>query len=321
MESYLLNALLVVLVINFVYMPYSYRDSFEYGNLKLVDELSNPILQEEFRVKIRTADVLIIDNIQFLAGKESTQEEFFHTFNALYNFQKQIIITSDRPPRDIPQLEERLRTRFEGGLITEIQLPNLETKIIILRREAKKEKIKFSDEVMHFIASKIESNIRDLKGAITKIKAYSELLNEEPTEDIIEKILKEYLIEIKSRGLPDKSKDNKTFEKNDQYLSEESISKRLSALRLKLMPILYQKSKIISLDKKNFKKIMVKCGKCGNSIFTDDIKCNNCGIIFEDKMYQCPKCQTPIDPNENSCNYCKTNFKFKISELIEKKKK
>lgn len=130
----------------------------------------------QFRNKYRNIDVLLIDDIQFLAGKEQTQEEFFHTFNALHNDQKQIIISSDRPPKEIPTLEDRLRSRFEWGLITDITPPDLETRIAILRKKANAEQLDVSNEVMLYIASQIDTNIRELEGALTRVIAYANLV-------------------------------------------------------------------------------------------------------------------------------------------------
>ncbi|NLZ92859.1 MAG: chromosomal replication initiator protein DnaA [Firmicutes bacterium] len=145
---------------------------------KFTNEFINSIRDnktEAFRNKYRNIDVLLIDDIQFLAGKETTQEEFFHTFNALHENNKQIIISSDRPPKDIPTLEDRLRSRFEWGLITDIQAPDLETRIAILRKKASTEKIKISDDVIHYIANNIVTNIRELEGAFIRVIAYSSL--------------------------------------------------------------------------------------------------------------------------------------------------
>lgn len=146
----------------------------------------------EFRNKYRLVDILLIDDIQFVAGKERTQEEFFHTFNTLYEANKQIVISSDRPPKEISTLEDRLRSRFEWGLLADIQPPDLETRVSILSKKAKNDSYNFPDDVLLFIASKVKSNIRELEGALLRVAAYATLIqkpiNMETTQDALKDI-------------------------------------------------------------------------------------------------------------------------------------
>lgn len=152
------------------------------------DEFTNELIAAirfsktlEFRQKYRQVDVLLVDDVQFIGGKESTQEEFFHTFNALYESHKQIVLTSDRPPKEIKTLEDRLRTRFESGLLADIQPPDIETRIAIIKRKAELLNITLSNEVCEYIASKIKTNIRQLEGVVKKIRAQYLLSGKKPT--------------------------------------------------------------------------------------------------------------------------------------------
>ena len=169
---------------------------------KFTNEFINSIRDNKainFRNKYRNVDVLLIDDIQFLAGKESTQEEFFHTFNTLHEESKQIVISSDRPPKEIPTLEDRLRSRFEWGLITDIAPPDLETRIAILRKKARADGLDIPNEVMLYIANQIDSNIRELEGALIRVVAYSSLVNKDITAELASEALKDIMPNSKPR--------------------------------------------------------------------------------------------------------------------------
>jgi chromosomal replication initiator protein len=170
---------------------------------KFTNDLINSISSnsmESFRNKYRSADLLMIDDIQFLAGKDRTKEEFFHTFNTLHEASKQIVISSDRPPKEIPTLEERLWSRFEWGLIADIQPPDLETRIAILKKKSETEELAIPQEVLTLIATKMFSNIRELEGALIKVIAYSSLTSEAITLSMAESILKDIMAPSKDRS-------------------------------------------------------------------------------------------------------------------------
>lgn len=171
---------------------------------KFTNEFINSIRDNkaiEFRNKYRNVDVLLIDDIQFLAGKEQTQEEFFHTFNTLHEESKQIVISSDRPPKEIPTLEDRLRSRFEWGLITDITPPDLETRIAILRKKAKAEGLDIPNEVMLYIANQIDTNIRELEGALIRVVAYSSLINKDINASVAAEALKNLITASRPKTL------------------------------------------------------------------------------------------------------------------------
>ena len=188
----------------------AYVSSEKFTN-ELISAIQNNRTQD-FKNKYRTMDLLLIDDIQFLANKESTQEEFFHTFNSLYDAKKQIVISSDRPPKEIQSIEERLVSRFEWGLVMDIQPPDLETRIAILKKKAELRNFVVPDEVIYFLAQNIPSNIRELEGALNRTMACSQLSSEEITTENVANWLKDTIRTI--------SKDPVSIERIQELVSE-----------------------------------------------------------------------------------------------------
>lgn len=205
-----------------------------YTSEKFMNELINSLRyakMDEFRNKFRSMDVLLIDDVQFIAGKERTQEEFFHTFNALYESHKQIVVTSDKFPKEIPGLEERLRSRFEWGLIADIQAPDVETKQAILKMKAESNNIELPEEVAQFLANSVSSNVRELEGFLIRIGAYASLTATPVTLSMAREVLKDILVE-KNRELTIEEIQKAVASHYGLKIADLKSAKRLKALVL-----------------------------------------------------------------------------------------
>ncbi len=221
-----------------------------YSSERFTNELINSLRHakmNEFRNKFRSIDILLIDDIQFIAGKKSTQEEFFHTFNSLYESHKQIIVTSDKFPKEIPDLEERLRSRFEWGLIADIQAPDTETKQAILKMKADQNNIKISEDVIYFIANSITNNVRELEGYLIRIGAYSSLTSTPISVEMAKKILKDILIENNREITIEKIQKNVADHFNIK-VNELKSSKRLKNIVLPRQISMYICRKLTNLS-------------------------------------------------------------------------
>ncbi len=199
-KTHLMQAIAHYIVTKNPQMKVKYGSSEKFTN-ELIMAIQKRSTQK-FRQKYREMDVLLIDDVQFLSGKEAVQEEFFHTFNVLYDSHKQIVVSSDRPPREIPRLEERLVSRFSWGLVVDIQPPDLETRVAILKKKLENEPIEIGSDVLYFIAENITTNIRELEGALIRIIAYSLVENKQITVDLARHILKDVMKEINKRVTP-----------------------------------------------------------------------------------------------------------------------
>ncbi len=221
-KTHLLHAIGQYTLINHGFNRVYYLSSEKFTNEFINAIRDNKTL--DFRNKYRFMDVLLIDDIQFLAGKEQTQEEFFHTFNALHDNNKQIIISSDRPPKEIPTLEDRLRSRFEWGLITDLQPPDLETRTAILKKKANSDGIEMPDQVIQYIAGKVNTNIRELEGALIRIVAYASLFKAPVTIELTETALQD-IINTRQKNITVSTIINQTAE-NFNLTPKDLLSKK-----------------------------------------------------------------------------------------------
>lgn len=200
---------------------------------KFMNEMINSIRDDrmpDFKNRYRSIDLLLIDDIQFLAGKERTQEEFFYTFEALHGASRQIVISSDRPPKDIPTLEERLRTRFEWGLIADIQSPDFETRVAILRKKAQVESLAIPDEVLSFIATRVTHNIRELEGALTRVIAYASFAGSDVDIRLAGEALRDLVTDARPRTINIASIQSVVAEHYDLRVEDLKAKRRTRAL-------------------------------------------------------------------------------------------
>jgi chromosomal replication initiator protein len=201
-KTHLLQAIGNEIVINFSSRKVKYIPSEKFAS-EMVSAIRKHSV-EKFKSKYRMVDVLILDDVQFLAGKEKTQEEFFHVFNNLYETNKQIVLSSDRPPKAIPALATRLRSRFEGGMIADIGYPDYETRMAILEAKCQERKFHFPEEILDYIASNIQKNIRELEGALIRLSAFQKLQNHTPDLEITKSLLKNLIVSPKKIITPKK---------------------------------------------------------------------------------------------------------------------
>jgi len=270
-KSHLLHAIGHVVAKNNLNIVYVSSEQFTNEFVNAIRERKN----EEFRNKYRSADVLLIDDIQFIADKEQTQEGFFHTFNDLHNNNKQIVVTSDRSPKSMPLLEDRLRSRFEWGLIADIQPPDLETRLAILRAKADEQEVEVPYEVLNYIARKIQKNIRELEGSLNRVVAYSRLCNNIPTAEIAAQALTDFPTDGSRRSItPDQviSAVSEYFNIDEEILRGSKRDKPVALARQVAMYILREETQLslsqigVQLGKRDHKTIMHGCQKITTDI-------------------------------------------------------
>ena len=253
---------------------------------KFTNDLINSIKDkkmDKFRQLYRDVDVLLVDDVQFLAGKIQTQEEFFHTFNELHANNKQIILTSDRPPKEIPTLEERLRTRFEWGLIADIQPPELETRIAILRKKSEESSLPIGDDILHFIATQIPSNVREMEGALNRIVAYASLLNTEISLSIASNVIKDLIGIRQEKPLTIqqiKKKISQYFSLDEDEICSKSRAKEIAYARQIGMYLSRELTKVSlpkigeSFGKRDHTTVMHACDKI-KALVAEDMETKN----------------------------------------------
>jgi len=249
---------------------YTSSESFTNELINAIQHRTTP----KFREKYRNVDLLLIDDIHFIAGKEATQEEFFHTFNTLYDAHKQIVLSSDRPPKTIQGLEERLVSRFEWGLVTDVQLPDLETRIAILKKKAERNSVVLPEEVTYFIAEKIKTNIRELEGALIKVVAYASLENKKISQGLAKDVLKDVLLQEEKKISIEliqkkvahyfdiKTSDMKAKKRNKQIVYPRQVAMYLSRELTNLtLPVIGE-----SFGGRDHTTVIHACGKIQNDL-------------------------------------------------------
>ena len=255
--------------------------------VELIDAIRgiNNTTVNDFREKYRNIDVLLIDDVQFIIGKEGTQEEFFHTFNTLHGANKQIIISSDRPPKEIETLEARLRSRFEWGLIADISSPDYETRMAILRKKEETDGYKFNDDVIQFIASNVKSNIRELEGALNKLIAYSNLERKnirEITVEIAEEILRDILLPNEKREITPELIIQTVAEHYGITMNDIAGNKRNNEIVIPRQIAMYLCRKMTDTSLKNIGALLGKRDHTtiinGQKKIEEELKCNNSSI-------------------------------------------